>query len=200
MSRFSCVSFQLFQIRGHGYPRGHDPTQCARCSACYHLSPSFLLLATVSTLARCSTSTTCPARSPCATTERAPPTTHRRGWPAAVCSLDSRCHQRSCRIHLCECSSALGHLRRAHLLSVVIFVIQGGGACHDLEECTRRCEEDGVPLCSSKNARDQIQMGGRASVWSPLPEENPAFHDWFKVSLFKSHAYAKFSSFLLKSL
>jgi len=37
------------------------------------------------------------------------------------------------------------------------------------------------PFCSSKNARDQIQMGGRASVWSPLPEENPAFHDWFKV-------------------
>merc|ERR1711872_557822 len=35
--------------------------------------------------------------------------------------------------------------------------------------------------CSSKNARDQIQMGGRASVWSPLPEENPAFHDWYKV-------------------
>ena len=59
--------------------------------------------------------------------------------------------------------------------------VQGGGACHDIEECTRRCEEDGVPLCSSKNARDQIQMGGRASVWSPLPEENPAFHDWYKV-------------------
>jgi len=63
----------------------------------------------------------------------------------------------------------------------VLIGLQGGGACHDLEECTRRCEEDGVPLCSSKNARDQIQMGGRASVWSPLPEENPAFHDWFKV-------------------
>merc|ERR1719167_969414 len=57
----------------------------------------------------------------------------------------------------------------------VLIGLQGGGACHDLEECTRRCEEDGVPLCSSKNARDQIQMGGRASVWSPLPEENPAF-------------------------
>ena len=28
-------------------------------------------------------------------------------------------------------------------------------------------------------------MGGRASVWSPLPEENPAFHDWYKV-FFKS--------------
>ena len=28
-------------------------------------------------------------------------------------------------------------------------------------------------------------MGGRASVWSPLPEENPAFHDWYKV-YFKS--------------
>merc|ERR1711963_1331672 len=63
----------------------------------------------------------------------------------------------------------------------VLIGLQGGGACHDLEECTRRCEEDGVPLRSSKNARDQIQMGGRASVWSPLPEENPAFHDWYKV-------------------
>jgi len=63
----------------------------------------------------------------------------------------------------------------------VLIGLQGGGACHDIEECTRRCEEDGVPLCSSKNARDQIQMGGRASVWSPLPEENPAFHDWYKV-------------------
>ena len=94
--------------------------------------------------------------------------------------------------HLSKCSSTLGHLSRAHLLSVVTSLIQGGGACHDLEECTRRCEEDGVPLCSSKNARDQIQMGGRASVWSPLPEENPAFHDWYKVSLFNFHAYAKF--------
>merc|ERR1712130_657058 len=63
----------------------------------------------------------------------------------------------------------------------VVIGLQGGGACHDIAECTRRCEEDGVPLCSSKNARDQIQMGGRASVWSPLPEENPAFHDWYKV-------------------
>merc|ERR1711992_487719 len=44
----------------------------------------------------------------------------------------------------------------------VLIGLQGGGACHDIEECTRRCEEDGFPLCSSKNARDQIQMGGRA--------------------------------------
>ena len=72
---------------------------------------------------------------------------------------------------------------------VNLSLVQGGGACHDIEECTRRCEEDGVPLCSSKNARDQIQMGGRASVWSPLPEENPAFHDWYKV-----HIYGKQSS------
>merc|ERR1712088_895839 len=49
----------------------------------------------------------------------------------------------------------------------VLIGLQGGGACHDIAECTRRCQEDGVPLCSSKNARDQIQMGGRASVWIP---------------------------------
>ena len=70
---------------------------------------------------------------------------------------------------------------KLYLLDMWISLLQGGGACHDIAECTRRCEEDGVPLCSSKNARDQIQMGGRASVWSPLPEENPAFHDWYKV-------------------
>ena len=160
------VPFEPLKIRLN--TRGHAPLTSQQCpqwsTPLNYWLPFCFPRRPASTRARCCTSTTCPGRSRCATTGRGRPTTPRRARPVAVCWSDSRCLVESFPSKVW-----------------ISFVHQGGGACHDIEECTRRCEEDGVPLCSSKNARDQIQMGGRASVWSPLPEENPAFHDWYKV-------------------
>jgi len=59
----------------------------------------------------------------------------------------------------------------------IFIYLEGGDICTDKQTCAQRCKETRY-LCTT-DLRDTMEL--RGGWWSPNPDLNPAFHDYFKV-------------------